>query len=281
MQALYPGLAFLFRRIGRLPHWYLHERMTFRFVILAAGKGTRMRSEIPKTLIPIGGKPILQHLYESVVASGLDGVPIVVVGRERTRLCESFGGSCEYVVQEKQLGTGHAVTVTKDAVGDAEALIVLYGDHPFISSESIRTLAKRHEERGNTITLMTSTVPTFDGWYKAFQYWGRILRGDDGHIIGIREYKDASERERDIHELNPSLFCFNTAWLWEHIGRLKKENAQGEYYLTDLIQMAVEGKQPLSSINVAPEEVIGINTHGEREIAEEVLKRKEAKKLGS
>lgn len=248
--------------------------MTFRFVILAAGKGTRMNSDIPKALTQVGGKPILQYLYEAVVASGLDGDPIVVIGHERTRLCEVFNGTCEYVVQEQQLGTGHAVMMTQSAVGDADALIVLYGDHPFISADSIRSLAKRHEERGNTITLMTSIVPSFEDWYQAFFQWGRILRGQDGHIIGIREYKDASESERQIHEVNPSLLCFDTKWLWENIRLLNNQNAQGEFYLTDLIHMAVEQKKKLSSIDVKPEEVVGINTHEEREIAEEVLRKK-------
>lgn len=254
--------------------------MTFKFVILAAGKGTRMNSEIPKTLTPIGGKPILQYLYESVVASGLDGDPIIVVGRERTRLCDVFGGSCEYVVQEQQLGTGHAVRATKEAVGSANAVIVLYGDHPFISADSIRSLAARHEERDNTITLLTSTVPSFEDWYMAFLQWGRILRGPDGHIAGIREYKDASESERVIREVNPSLFCFDAKWLWENISLLDNKNSQGEFYLTDLVHIAVLQNRKLSSIAVLPEEVIGINTKEERDIAEDILKKKYAQSAG-
>lgn len=244
--------------------------MKFQLVILAAGKGTRMKSTIPKALTPINSKPILQYLYDSVLASGIVVKPIVVIGPERQRLCEAFGGTCVYVVQEQQLGTGHAVMVTKDAVGDVDALIVLYGDHPFISSESIKKLAARHEERGNVVTIMTTTVPSFDGWYNAFRQWGRILRGPNGHIIGIREYKDADDDQKLIRELNPSLFCFETKWLWENIGKLETKNVQGEYYLTDLIALAVGQGERLSSIDVSPEEVVGINTAEERDIAERI-----------
>jgi len=250
--------------------------MNFRIVILAAGKGTRMRSDIPKTLTPIGGKPILQYLYESVVASGLNGDPIVVTGPERVRLCDAFGGSCEYAVQEEQLGTGHAVLASRDTVGEADALIVLYGDHPFISSQTIRALAHRHQERGNTITLMTARVPNFEGWRCVFARWGRMFRGADGHISRVVQYKDATDAERDITEVDPALYCFETSWLWENLPRLKNENAQREYYLTDLIEMAAAQGKPLSSIDVAPEEVIGINTQEEREIAEAVLAKRYA-----
>jgi bifunctional UDP-N-acetylglucosamine pyrophosphorylase/glucosamine-1-phosphate N-acetyltransferase len=247
----------------------------FRVVILAAGLGKRMKSEVPKTLTLVGGKPILQYLVEAVKASGLERTPLVVVGRERGNLCGTFGETCDYVVQEQQLGTGHAVHVAKDAVGNADALIVLYGDHPFISAKTIQKLATRHIERGNTITIMTTTVPSLEGWYRAFTQWGRVLRGKNGHIVGIRENKDATEKEKSIRELNPALFCFDTKWLWENIERVSNKNAQGEYYLTDLIAMAVEQGQKLSSISVAPEEVIGINTQDEREIAEGLLKKRD------
>jgi bifunctional UDP-N-acetylglucosamine pyrophosphorylase/glucosamine-1-phosphate N-acetyltransferase len=246
--------------------------MKFKIAILAAGKGKRMRSNIPKALTPVGGKPILQYLYESVIASGIDGDPIVVIGPERKRLCEPFGGMCEYVVQEEQLGTGHAVKTSRTAVGEADAVIVLNGDEPFVSAQALQKLAERHRERGNTITMMTATIPSYDVWYKAFYQWGRVLRGSNGHIVGIREYKDASAEEKSIRELNPSLFCFKATWLWKNIKMLENKNAQSEYYLTDLIAIAVAQGEKLSSIDVAPEEVIGINTPQERDIAEQLLK---------
>ena len=246
--------------------------MKFKFIILAAGKGKRMNSTIPKALTRVGEKTILQYQYEAIVASKINGNPIVVIGPERQKLCEVFGGECEYAVQEEQLGTGHAVLVTKDVVGDADAVVVINGDQPLITTKSLQKLTGRHIERENIITMMTTTVPSFQNWYQAFTQWGRILRGSNGHIMGIREFRDASESEKLIKELNPSLFCFDAAWLWENIESLETKNAQGEYYLTDLIALAVSQQQKLSSIDVAPEEVLGINTQEERDIVESVLK---------
>ena len=155
-----------------------------------------------------------------------------------------------------------------------EAVIVLYGDRPFLSPESIRRLADRHAEGDNTITMMVVHVPHFNDWYNAFERWGRILRDQTtGHIIGNVEYKDASERQRAITEVNPSFYCFDTKWLWENIGKLTNRNAAGEYYLTDLIAMAVEQGRRISSLPVKPEEAIGVNTPQEHAFAEEVRKR--------
>lgn len=242
-------------------------------MILAAGKGTRMKSDLPKVLTPVGGRPILARLMAAVKASGLDEKPVVVIGHERSRICDTFNGFCEYAVQEEQLGTGHAVLSAKQTVGDSDAVIVLYGDHPFISSETLLALAGRHEERGNTLTMMTVTVPSFEGWHAAFLYWGRILRGSNCHMTGIREFKDATDEERAIREVNPSLFCFRADWLWENLPKVGTKNVQGEYYLTDLVALAVSQGEKLSSISVAPEEVIGINTPEEQEIAEALLVR--------
>lgn len=246
--------------------------MQFRFVILAAGKGSRMGSDTPKALTLVNGRPILSYLVEATKVSGMDGIPVVVVGHGKERICEAFGETCDYVVQEEQLGTGHAVKSAKLAVQDADALVVFYGDHPFISAQTIQHLTKQHEERGNTITMMTAMLPSFDGWYRAFMHWSRILRGPDGHIVGDRQYKDATEEERKILEVNPCLFCFKTSWLWENIEKLQNQNSQSEYYLTDLIGMAVSQGEKISSIDVAPEEVMGINTPEELAIAEGILK---------
>lgn len=245
--------------------------MKFKFVILAAGKGKRMGADFPKTLTPVGGKPILQYLYESIRVSGIDGDPIVVVGPERPQLCETFGGMCSYVVQEEQLGTGHAVHRAQEAAQDADALIVLYGDHPFVSAQTLRALAALHREQEAVVTIMTTTVPSYEGLYRAYVHWGRILRSEHGTLIGIREYKDANESERLIRELNPALYCFQTDWLWKNIGKLENTNASQEYYLTDLIELAVGQKHPIASVSLPPEEAVGINTPEEREIAEAFL----------
>ena len=152
--------------------------MKCRFVILAAGLGSRMGSDVPKALIPVGGKPILQHLLESTKASGVDQKPVIVIGHERDLLCETFGVECEYVVQEKQLGTGHAVMVTEDVVKEAADIVVLYGDHPFVSPDTLKSLHETHHAQENIITMMTVDVESFDGWKKASLVRWRPVHAD-------------------------------------------------------------------------------------------------------
>ncbi len=233
-----------------------------------------MKSDLPKALTLVGGKTILEHLLASIRVSDVDPRPIVVVGDRGGEVRRAMGDVCDYVEQGEPMGTGHAVASAREAAGRAEVVVVLYGDHPFVSAQTLRRLVSRHEERRNTLTLMTTTVPDFQGWCRAFEHWGRVVRGSDGRIVGIREYKDASPAEKEIREVNPALMCFDAAWLWENIRRLGRENAQREYYLTDLVAMAVAQERKLSSISVDPEEAVGINTPEEREIAETILARR-------
>jgi len=244
--------------------------MTFRFIILAAGKGTRMQQDLPKALTLIGGKPILQHLHESVTASGVDGVPVVVISPDQPRLCEMWNGQCEYVIQYEQLGTAHAVQSCRNAVTDADAIIVLYGDHPFISKETLQQLAGLHEQSKGVLSMMTTTVSSFSEW-PIYHHWGRIIRDKHGHIMAIREFKDAMESEQAITEVNPALYCFDTKWLWSHIDQVKNYNAKKEFYLTDLVELAVAQGHEVASMSIAPEEAVGINTQEERMIAEKLL----------
>jgi bifunctional UDP-N-acetylglucosamine pyrophosphorylase / glucosamine-1-phosphate N-acetyltransferase len=249
--------------------------MTFKFIILAAGKGTRMRQELPKPLTPIGGKPILQHLYESIQASGIDGDPIVVIGSDQPRLCDGWNGTCEYVIQHEQLGTAHAVKACRDSVTNADAIIVLYGDHPFIAKEMLQHLTQLHEKTEGVLSMMTTTVSSFEEW-PIYLHWGRIIRDKHKQIMAIREYKDALENEQAITEVNPALYCFDTKWLWDNIGQVKNTNAKGEYYLTDLVEIAVSQGHKIVSLNIPPEEAVGINTQEEREIAEKLLAKRHA-----
>lgn len=242
--------------------------MLFRFVILAAGKGTRMQTDIPKPLVPVMGKPIIHRLLDAVEASQVNGTPVLVVGHGREQIEASVGTRSTYVVQEDQLGTAHAVGVAKDAVGAADAVIVLYGDHPFIRPETLRTLAETHASSEGVLTMMTVKVPSFEGDYRVFEHWGRVLRDYDAHVIGIREDKDAMDSEREILEVNPAMYCFNATWLWENIREVKNYNAKGEYYLTDLVELAVSQGKRIATVLVAPEEAVGVNTKDELAVAE-------------
>lgn len=245
--------------------------MSTRVIILAAGKGTRMGADVPKPLVEIAGRPMLDHLLDNVRDSELDTRPILVVAPDAV---ETFGEicrsrSCEYVVQEQQLGTAHAVQVAEDACGDAENIIVLYGDHPFISTELLHELNNMHAQSDAVMTIVTTTVPNFKNEYVGFERWGRILRDSVGRILGIREAKDATPEELAVKEVNPAIYAFNAEWLWEKLPQIENKNASGEYYLTDLVELAIEEGSEVLTTQAKPFEVVGINTPEELKRAEE------------
>ncbi len=230
-------------------------------VILAAGDGKRMKTGIPKVLNLLKGKPLVAHVVESVRATGLVKKPVVVVSASHTLVQDALRDEAVYVIQERQLGTGHAVGVTEDILKDkAGSVVVLYGDMPFIKPESITRLVDEHQSKRNVVTLMTVTVSDFAEWRSQFDDFGRIVRSAEGSIIKIIEKRDAIEAERALHEVNPAFFCFDAPWLWAHVKALRNSNAQGEYYLTDLVQLAIKEGSPISSIPVDPREAVGINT---------------------
>ncbi len=247
--------------------------MDTRIVILAAGKGKRMGIDIPKVLVPLEGVPVLHHIMRSVRAAGIDPRPVVVVGENRPLVEASLresGFEAEYAVQDGQLGTGHAVRAAQAAVEGAESVLVLYGDHPFVSPATIRNIVRLHAEEGATLTLATLTVPDFEGWRVSFADFGRIIRGADGRIERIVEKKDGTEGELAVRELNPAFFCFDGPWLWRALAQLKNENAQGEYYLTDLVKLAMTEGAKISSVAIDAKEGAGINTQEHLAAAHEI-----------
>lgn len=248
--------------------------MNTRIVVLAAGKGKRMGVDIPKVLVPLKGEPVLYHILRSVRAAGIDPKPIVVVGENKPLVEASLregGFAAEYAVQGEQLGTGHAVRAAQAAVGEAESVLVLYGDHPFVSPATIKNIVRLHEAEHATLTLATLIVPDFEGWRVSFADFGRIIRSADGRINRIVEKKDGTPEELAVRELNPAFFCFNGPWLWQSLAKLKNENAQGEYYLTDLVKMAMEEGVKISSLIIDAKEGAGINTQVHLAAAHEIV----------
>lgn len=238
-----------------------------RVVVLAAGKGTRMKSELPKALAPLHGKPLLKHLLESVDASAVDKKPVVVVGYGKDLIIKELGDRYEYAIQADQLGTGHAVLAAKEICGSAENIIVISGDQPFIKPETIRNLFQKHVDSGATITIATTVLPDYEDWRKAFLMYGRIIR-KNGKIMD-REYKDASEEERRIKEVNVSCFAFKARWLWENLENIdQNSNVQKEYYLTDLWEMASASGEKVESVQIDAKEALGANSQEELEILE-------------
>ncbi len=241
-----------------------------KIVVLAAGKGARMKSELPKVLTPLNGVPMVERLVRSILGSGADKEPIIVVSPENKRLVKSalkkYG--CRYAVQDKQLGTGHALARAKDLLmGDtAKNIIVFYGDHPLVRPKTIKKLA---EARVTAVSMMTVKLEDFNGWRKNFYHWGRVLREGD-EIKGIKEFKDANRREREIKEVNPGFYRFDKGWLFRNIEKLKNNNKQKEYYLTDLIKIAVEQDIIIGSMPIDPREAIGVNSKEELKAAEKL-----------
>lgn len=244
-------------------------------VILAAGRGTRLKSvDTPKVMLPIGGKPMVSYIVDTLKSIGFTREQIcLVVGFAKEKVMDYFGESVTYAMQEEQLGTGHAVGMAENALKNkVKDIVVLYGDMPLITAGSIERLIVHHQEQGSTVTLMTVTVPDFEGHNTPFKSFGRIVRdASDGRIVRIVEQKDCNSEELKIMEVNPFYICFRADWLWQHVKHIKNNNVQKEYYLNDLIDRAIDGGEKISSINVDSKQAIGINTPEDLVLAKGVL----------
>ncbi len=245
-----------------------------KIVILAAGKGKRMGCvDTPKVMLPFLGKPIVEYVVKAAKESGVDEKPILVVGFCGQKVKDYFGDACLYAEQTEQKGTGHAVLSAEKTVGAAENILVLNGDHPLTSAEMIKKLAALHNDSGAMLTFLTAIIPDFEGWRKIFEGFGRVLRNEKGELLKIIERKDVSKMEPKNVEFNPNFFCFKAEWLWPHLSLLKNKNAQGEYYITDLLEMAIKEKVKIAHGSISPEECVGVNTPEQLELAQSLIKR--------
>ena len=258
-------------------------------LLLAAGKGTRMRSRTPKVAHHIAGRPLLEHvlraadsaLAPAASANGSPGSPryVVVTGHERdaVRAClrwQPEHGDLRFVVQEPQRGTGDAARVGLSAF-DGEELpettLVLYGDTPLLRPETIRVLLAEHHQHGATLTFLTG-ITDEPGAY------GRVLRDEHGRVRGIVEAKHATPDELAIREINSGIYCFQTAWLAAHLPSLTRHD-NGEYYLTDLVAVALSEGQTVATQNASIEEAAGINDRIQLAEAEAVLRQRVLREL--
>ncbi len=242
--------------------------MNTQIIILAAGHGKRMESELPKALTPLHGKPFIAHVLNAVALSSVCSDPIIVIGQKGDQVRSTLGGEYSYAVQEEQLGTGHAVMSAENLSKDADLVVVLYADHPLVSSDTIKNIIKTHIDEKATLTMATATVTDFNEWRSAFLAFGKFVRDENGEISKIVEVKDATPEELEIKEVNPAYMCFDAKWMWKHLHMLKNENAQKEYYLTDLVGMAFTEQAKIASISIDPKEALGVNTKEQLEIIE-------------
>ncbi len=245
--------------------------MKTKIIILAAGKGTRMGSDLPKALVPLQGKPMIEHLAASVMAAGLDSKPIVVVSPDNHELIKSALNSYDwqYAIQTDQLGSGHAVACAQDFIPvDTDNIVVLYCDHPFVKAESIRQFGLFPTE---AVTIMPTLLDNYEDWQHNFYHWGRIIRDGSGGVEKIVEFKDALPSETSVLEVNPGFMCFNNKWLWQNINQLKNDNNNKEYYLTALVEIAFKQGYKVGTIMIQAREAMGINSREELAIAESLI----------
>lgn len=244
-----------------------------KIIILAAGKGKRMQNDaLPKVLSLLKGRPLIHHLLHRIEQSELDPSPILVVGYHADQVRQACGLKYLYAEQKEQLGTGHAVQQALPLLNDqTNTIMVLNGDHPLTGPLTLKKLHLMHTEQSADVSLITTVVSDFINWQKPFYDFGRIIRDNTGRILSIIEKKDASEAELALREINVGMYCFNYQWLKKHIDRLQNNNAQKEYYITDLIKIAITDGAKIVSLTTDPMQALGVNTAEHLALAEKLI----------
>jgi len=249
------------------------EKKKIVALILAAGKGTRMNdgkvgSDVPKVMYEALGKPLIDYSVNNVKKAGINEI-ILVVGYKKEVVQGYWKEKVLYAEQKEQKGTGHAVMMAEDLLeGKADAILVCYGDMPLYQPNTIKKLIDLYSEEMPVIAMLSVEFADPNAWA-----YGRIERDDKNKIKDIVEQKDCSEEQKCIKECNPGFYIFNSEWLWKNLNKLKTDNAQSEYYLTDMIKIAVDNGEKVVAIPVENEwEALGVNTREQLMEAKEKLK---------
>lgn len=253
-------------------------REKYAAIILAAGKGTRMNegeaSPLPKVMFEANGKPIVSYAIEAVKKAGIEKI-ILIVGYKKEMIEKYFGDEVEYAEQAEQLGTGHAVMMAKEKAAGAKAIIVFYGDHALYKPKTIKDLIETYERQRPTIAMLSVILNEPMSW--AF---GRIIRDQKEQVQGIIEQKDCTPQQLKIKESNPGFYIFDADWLWQNLSKIKTNNIQKEYYLTDIIEIAKKQEKRIIALPVSEEsEALGINTPEQLKQAETILKKRKSDSL--
>lgn len=227
-------------------------------VILAAGKGKRMKSDLPKVLHKMLGRPMIEHLLETIRTLAIDRT-VVVVGHQADMVQEilsKIDDSLDFVLQVEQKGTGHATLMTEDCLSDFTGdILVMAGDVPFLSAATIENLVAVHRGQEAAATVLSAIPPDPTGY-------GRVIRIPGTDLVDrIVEHKDATDEEKQVDEINSGTFCFNSRYLFKALHKIKSENSQNEYYLTDVMQiLRQEGHKTAVCRAENADEVLGVNS---------------------
>ena len=241
-------------------------------IILAAGKGTRMKSKLPKVLHKVGGKPMLQHVIDAAKSAGSTR-EVVVIGEGAELVKQSFS-DVEFVLQAEQLGTGHAVLCAKEKFADSTGnVMILCGDTPLFTGELLKNLANAHEKFNAAATVLTAIMPDPKGY-------GRIIRADGVDFEKIVEDKDATFEQKKIREVNAGIYCFNIKRLFAALEKVTNENAQGEYYLPDVLEiLRADGGKICAVVVEDYKQTLGINSRIQLAEADKVLRQRKNEEL--
>lgn len=242
--------------------------MSFTSVIMAAGMGTRMKSKMPKVIHKVCGKEICRWVIDAAKNAGSDKV-CTIIGHRADMVKEILGDICEFALQAEQKGTGHAVMQAIDVIKSAKKeVVILNGDIPLITAESIKKAVNYHRENGNQATVITAVLDDATGY-------GRIVRGDDGGVRKIVEQKDANDEEKKINEINSGMYVFDSESLLYALEKLTPNNAQGEYYLTDTLEILLNADKKVDGYAIADnDEIRGINDRIQLDEAEKIMQKR-------
>lgn len=237
-------------------------------VVLAAGQGKRMQSGLPKVLHPLAGRPMIQYVLEAARALQPERL-VIVIGHKGDQVRAVLGDQdITFVEQAERLGTGHAVLQAERAAGDCNAVMVLYGDMPLLRAATLQALWRRYREGNGPLAMLVVNDSVSRGF-------GRIVRDAQGQVQAIVEEAECTPEQLAIRELNPGVYCFDSAWLWPELARLPlhaDKGDQGEYFLTDLVNVAVNQGYTILDLRIADAaEALGINTPEHLAEAEAVL----------
>lgn len=239
----------------------------FATIIMAAGKGTRMKSDLAKVLHPILEQPMIHYVIALARDLGSQRV-IAIIGHQKERVQEALKNEhIEFAIQEPQLGTGHAVMQAEPLLHGYDGhVLVLSGDAPVLTRSTMRQMLAKHFEQNATATVLTAIMPDPTGY-------GRVIRNPDGSVKKNVEHKDATEDERKINEINSGIYMFNSLELFHALKKINSNNAQNEYYLPDVLKIFIDsGKKVMAHVTPDASEISGINTIEQLQAAEIILK---------